>query len=437
MRKLLVGIMVAAMTLFVGAAHAYTVEDVDNSFLPYRDSKPSHPNYTPGMVINQDNVEGLKDILDPAMYDHVARGWIELQTQETGSLELHPNYIKTTRDAVNNPPVLTDEGLVENFVSGRAFPFEPDLNDPRAGEKMAWNYQYGYNWGDNAAICPFFWKYRDMRSAKIERQIRWCFHFLNWMHRVNQDPVPEFAENPAKLFRSVYAIAFEPFDLRNTQLLIHRYKNDLKRDDAWLYLGFQRRVRRLATGQITDAFLGTDVMIEDFEGYNNRVTDYNWKFLGNTQTIMPFYHHNDMELATDLPKEQDGYQYIDFHGYGGCFPKGNYELRKAYILEATPKDPNHPISKRVIHVDAQTYTLPRQAVFDKKGELWKSFHICQAYPDTHHPDNKGTGVSIDDCFFQIDVQRQHCTTGQFKGLLDPALNPPSLFTVQGLRKRAR
>ena len=23
-----------------------------------------------------------------------------------------------------------------------------------AGLKLAWNYQYGYNWGDNAAICP-------------------------------------------------------------------------------------------------------------------------------------------------------------------------------------------------------------------------------------------------------------------------------------------
>ena len=33
----------------------------------------------------------------------------------------------------------------------------------------------------------------------------------------------------------------------------------------------RRRVRRLAVGQITDAFLGTDAMIEDFEGYNGRI----------------------------------------------------------------------------------------------------------------------------------------------------------------------
>ncbi|MEW8549000.1 MAG: hypothetical protein AB2533_00970, partial [Candidatus Thiodiazotropha endolucinida] len=29
----------------------------------------------------------------------------------------------------------------------------------------------------------------------------------------------------------------------------------------------------MASGQVTDAFLGSDVMIEDFEGYNGRIND--------------------------------------------------------------------------------------------------------------------------------------------------------------------
>jgi hypothetical protein len=67
----------------------------------------------------------------------------------------------------------------------------------------------------------------------------------------------------------------------NTQLLIQRAEDDLKLDNSWMYLGFQRRVRRLATGQTTDAFLGSDVMIEDFEGYNGRVSDMKWTFKGS------------------------------------------------------------------------------------------------------------------------------------------------------------
>jgi len=37
----------------------------------------------------------------------------------------------------------------------------------------------------------------------------------------------------------------------------------------------------------------------------------------------------------------------------GCFPNVTYQLRKVYILESSPIDGNHPISKRRHFVDAQ------------------------------------------------------------------------------------
>lgn len=427
-------ILVALAAFSLAAAADFTEEDVRKSFYPYQDQVPTFPGYAPGMVIDQGNVERFKDILDPALYDHVKNGVGSLQTKKTESLELHPNYIKATMAATANPPRLGADGLVENFVAGRPFPAEPDVNDPQAGLKLAWNYQYGYNWGDNAAISPFYWKFRDAKTGKVERTIKWSFHFLNWKHRVNQDPVPEFTDNPAQLFRSIYVRVLEPFDIANTQLLIHRYKNDLKRDDAWLYLGFQRRVRRLATGQTTDSFLGTDLMIEDFEGYNGRVSDYNWTYAGSKNALLPFHNHNELDLADDMPPEPDGYRFVDMDG---CFPKTTWELRKVHELHGSPKDPNHPLSRRLLYVDAQTATIPRQSQFDRKGDLWKSFSICQAHPDKHMAKNKGSGVAIDDCFMMLDVQAQHCTTGQFKGQLDPELNPPQMFTVQNLRKSGR
>jgi hypothetical protein len=224
--------------------------------------------------------------------------------------------------------------------------------------------------------------------------------------------------------------------VKNTQLLIHRYADDLKRDDAWLYLGFQRRVRRLASGQVTDAFLGSDLMIEDFEGYNGRISDMNWTYKGTQNVILPFYNHNDQALTSEFDDPED-YGFIDFHGKGDCYANVTWQLRKAYVLESSSVDPNHPISKRVHYVDAQTFTLPRTVIYDRKGEPWKSWYICQAHPDHHLAKNAGTGVSIDDCFSMIDVQAKHCTTGQFKGQVDPALNPTSLFTVQNLRAKGR
>jgi len=53
---------------------------------------------------------------------------------------------------------------------------------------------------------------------------------------------------------AIYAKVYEPQDLKNTQLLILHADNDHKPQDAYMYLGFQRRVRRMAPGQYTDAF---------------------------------------------------------------------------------------------------------------------------------------------------------------------------------------
>jgi hypothetical protein len=421
-------LVIAACT--AATSQAASPEDVEQSFYPYKNGNPSLEGLTPGMVINQSNVDSVRDALDPELYNHIKDGWVDITVGETTDFILPQQYI----DASASGDVSLGEktGQLNNYVAGRAFPTEPDANDPRAGEKLAWNYQYGYNWGDNAAIYPFYWRYRNMKTEKVERELKFNFHFLNWAHRVNQDPIPEILPNPAGLFRSIYLEVLEPFDVKNTQLLIHRYQDDLKRDNAWLYLGFQRRVRRLATGQITDSFLGSDLMIEDFEGYNGRISDMNWEYQGTKEVLLPFYNHNEQEL-TDEFEDSEGYKYVDFHGKGQCFPKVTWQLRKAHVLEATPVDSNHPISKRVHYVDAQTFTLPRTLIYDRKGELWKSWMICQAHPDSHLAKNKGTGVSIDDCFGMMDVQAQHCTTGQFKGQVDPALNPTKKFTVQHLR----
>lgn len=425
-------------TLQGGAFATATTEDVENSFFPYEKGVPSFPGLKAGVVINQANVGSYVDILDPAFLTFVKEGWTEIKVGDTTTFDLHPNYVAATRDNLNKVSLGDKPGELNGFIAGRPFPEEPDANDPRAGEKLAWNFKYGYNWGDSAAISPFYWKYRDMSSGKIERNIKFDFHFINFMHRVNQEPSPSITPNPSNLFRATYVKAREPFDVKNTQLLIHRKEDDLQRDSSWLYLGFQRRVRKLASGQVTDAFLGSDIMIEDFEGYNGRISDMNWAYKGTKNVLLPFYNHNDMVLSTDADlKESDGYQFVDFSGKGGCFPKITWQLRKTYILESTPLDDNHPISKRVHYVDAQTYTIPRTITYDRKGDLWKSFMIGQAHPDNHLPKNKGSGVSIDDSVAMIDVQAQHCTTGQFKGLVDPEASPVSMFSVQNMRATGR
>lgn len=435
LKKLL--LLVAMTTTISLSAVAASLQDVESSFYPYKNSTPTFDGLSIGMTINKDNVEQFKTIIDPAMYQFIKTGDTEIKVGETTSFDLHSSYVEATKANLANVKLGSKPGEISGSLAGRPFPEEPSLDDPRAGEKLAWNYKYGYNWGDSAAIQPFYWKFRNMKNGKLERTLKFNFHFLNFTHRTQQTPVPAITPNPSNLFRGIYVQVLEPFDVKNTQLLIQRFEDDLKRDNAYLYLGFQRRVRRLSSGQVTDSFLGSDVMIEDFEGYNGRISDMAWTFKGARNMLVPMYNHNEMTLDSETHKDEDGYQVVSFGGKGSCFPNVTYQLRKVYEVESASVDSNHPISKRSHFIDAQTFTIPRNITYDRKGDMWKSWSIGQAHPDHHLPKNKGTGVAIDDAFTMIDLQAQHCTTGQFKGIVDPTLTPASKMTVQNLRSSGR
>lgn len=421
-----------ALACVTGTLHAATEADIDKSFFPYKHALPTAAGVTAGTVINKGNFANFEAVLDPGLQRHIQAGAVEITVGKTTSFDINKSYVDATRENAGKVKLGAKPGELVGYVAGRPFPEEPDAKDPRAGEKLAWNFRYGMNWGDGLAISPFYWKYRNMDSGKVERTILFNFHFIKYTHRLNQAPTPEILPNPSKLYRATYVNVQEPQDVKNTQLLIQRYEDDLKQDDAYLYLGFQRRVRRLSTGQTTDAFLGSDIMIEDFEGYNGRISDMNWKYKDTVNMLMPFYHHNDMKLSDEY-KEPDGYKYVAFGGQGGCFPDITWQLRKVHIVESSPVDPNHPVSRRVHYMDAQTSAMSQTLVYDRKGDLWKVFMLGMTHPDSHLAQNKDSGIVLFDAFSMIDVQAKHCTTGQFKGQADAKMVPVNLFSVQNMR----
>lgn len=428
----------AAALLASGSVFAQSGADIDASMYPYKSGVPSAAGFTPGTEIDSVNVDRHQPIMDEALYRLVKDGFVTVETKETEAQPLHSKYVEATRKNAGTVTLGSGVGEIMNHVAGRPFPTAPSLNDPRAGEKIIWNYRYGFNGGDGDLIDPFYWEIRDAETGAVSRRLRFAGSLMKFAQRTVDEPVPAFADNPSGVYRAIYQIFSEPFDLNNTQLLIYAYLDDSKRDDAWLYLGFQRRVRRLATGQVTDAYLGTDIMIEDFEGYNTRVREYAWKYLGTVNVLLPFYRHNELKRYSDDPGAMaDGYKFAAMHGKGNCFIDVPYQLRVADIVEGSPVEAGHPISKRRMWVDRETATIPRQMIFDRSGALWKHFSIGKAHPDFHLPVNKGTGVPLDDSAQFMDVQGGSCTTLKFRTQIVPHELPLSRFTVQNLRVSGR
>lgn len=428
--------------LFIGAIvggalcanTAFAEVDIEGSFQPYANGFPSVEGVTPGMVIDSSNVDQVKDALDEQTYGFVKAGDYQIKVAPTINFDLHSKYIEASKK--NGDVGFDAEGNLTNYISGRPFPHPPKAEDPQAGLKLIWNFQYGVSLGDLFCMEPFYFRMRDMRSGDLERTIKFdrlCFQ--RKAYRAVLEPTPEITPNPDGIYRAQYLRVSEPFDLKDTQLLIHKYKDDAKRTNGWLYLGFQRRVRRLATGQTTDSYLGTDLMIEDFEGYNGRVTDFNWEYLGTKTLLMPMLAYDSIpeaDLSSEM--EHEGFKYVDFRGKGNCFLQVPWMLRQVYVVKASPKDPSHPLSHRIHYFDAQTNDLPMNHIYDRKGEFWKWFAIAQSHPDHQMPVNKGAGVTFPDAASMVDVQSQRCTSIHFHSQVGTA--DETLFQVQNLRASA-
>lgn len=69
----------------------------------------------------------------------------------------------------------------------------------------------------------------------------------------------------------------EPADVKGTGFLSWDYQDASKDDEQWLYLPALKKVRRIASSNKSDSFMGTDFTYTDMGGWN--VDDYTYKSL--------------------------------------------------------------------------------------------------------------------------------------------------------------
>ncbi len=405
----------ACCVYLLGVAASAPAGDFDIDLTELQELSPA-----PGTVIGAEGLDQYRQVLDPDLADLVAQGWLTITVGEPLSFDPHPTYIAATQQHGGQAQLGANTGELQGYVAGRPFPGEPNPDDPRAGEKLAWNMRYAYG-GDSAKIPEMYWGYRDMRSQALERTLTFSAQGMRFMYRHVVDPVPNLEKNPYQVYSAMMLTAHDPGDVADTRLLIFYNSDDATEEQGWTYVPNLRRVRRVATTARTDSFLGSDIMIEDFLGYSGRIRDMTWSFGGSTYVLLPMYRHDQQQHSEQKARHYD-YRFVDFAGHSGCFPNVSWQLRKAYILEGKPLREDHPLSRRYFYVDAQTGMPIFGKVYDRAGAIWKILMGGVAHPDYHLAENAGSGVPLLDSSAVVDLQNKHCTTLQ----MVTVVNPPDL-----------
>jgi hypothetical protein len=424
-------VCLVVIILFAAQGHATVSPVISEEFAPVLQDA-DNPLLAAGATIDSENIDQYAQWLDEAVADSVRAGHFRITLGAPLNFTTHPRYVEATGDNVGT--VEMGPGELANYQAGRPFP-ALDAQNPLSGTMAAWNMRYAYA-PDETETAHFIWRYRDMRKDRIERTLSMYGAILRYTHRHSHEPIPTLEDNPAALYSALYLRVDKPQDIRNTQLLIHRAEIDTEPEQAWMYLNTQRRVKRIATGQKTDAFLGSDIMIEDFLGYNGRIVDMEWTYLGSEELLLPMYGYSQLDLTGQEP-DKGGYRDIAFGGKGGCFPEVTWQLRRVHRLEAVPKNPDHPLSRRHYVLDAATFAPVLTRIYDRAGGLWKLGMVALSDSSYHTEENAAWQGAITDGVSMIDLQAEHCTTLNLKSRMAGKPLRHKFFNTSYLRQMGR
>lgn len=430
MKKHVAPLIASLVMGVVGTAFAATDAEIDAFFHPYAKGFPTTPGVKEGVVIDKSNADQFKDVLAPRVYDQIKAGNTSITVGKQRTASAPAGFIAASKKSAPKVKVQFGQGKIEGYQGGLPFPYEPSASDPNAGEKLAWNNRYGIEVPDDITLEPFIWEYRDGNTGKINRTVSFNPGAVSNMGNRTIN-APENLPGSDEFYNEINLLVQSPQDLKDTAVLFKRRVDSSRDDDGQLYLGFQRRARRLSTSATTDPFLGSNVMIEEFRGFNGKINDFTWKYLGTKNILLPYYSHNDAKLREEY-KTPD-WRFTAWGGKGNCWQQGPWSLRKVYIVDMTPKRTDHPVGHRTLYFDAESFHGTISEVYDRKGEFWKIWMLSVGHPSGLTPAAAKKGIWVWDASSMIDVQANQCTTLNYRIGLDPI--PPNVYTIEYIRSR--
>ena len=404
----------AVRTAFAANPATYTVDTYREWLTQYANAKPD---FKPGDVLTVKDLERMRPFVPPGYIEQ-----LNFPNFKAPIIDVIPHtpgaaYLRCTEQYASQVKLRAD-GAIMNYTCGQPFPNEGfSTSDPMAGYKAAWNYTYrylyfgfydlnfdvalvrpGYNMGSganfNGADSPPsnyladlpkwqtpFPDEAQVRSSYggaqyVERYLTAFYARIPFSHLADLEGKAQPLPGADKIEQENLTYFVTPFDIRGTAFIIWRYledgdKGDPNRaDDAWAYIPNLRRVRRISAEVKSDSLLGTDVTIDDFDGFNDRVLNWNWKFLGWKDVL----EIND-----------PGNHYVRYFGPNNIVPIDQWSVKKMAVTLRTPKSERHPYSAVVNFWAADAWSPGYQFTFDRKGKLWKVIEWEYKYSETFKP----------------------------------------------------
>jgi len=353
----------------------------------------------PGDVVNANNVEYVKDLLDPVAYMHITK------------MGRHINIIDSTKDITKLFPYAYLEATLKNkgraklgpdgnvydqnggpWIGGNPFPDPKDGIEATANLTLSWGrHNYSMYAVRDWDIAP---------DGNLAYQYDFVWAELNTTARV--DGTIWGGKKDLLRYQSVWFTA--PQDQAGTSFLNTWYYDQRKFPDLYGYLPAFKRVRQFPTNQRFEPLVpGITLFLSDaWAAGDPMLTWGNYKIVGRKpmlgvvggRNFMGGYNANWERPVHGGPKGQT------FHDVW-------MELvPETIVVEAEPVGyPRAPVGKKRTWIDVRNGMYVAYNTYDRRGEIWKTFepHYAQYSNDkmtvkdeTGHPVWSWVGVMSHD-----------------------------------------
>ncbi|MGH7813437.1 MAG: DUF1329 domain-containing protein [Candidatus Binataceae bacterium] len=363
------------------------------------------PGVKPGDIVTKSNAALVKNLVSPGNYILVKQG-MSMDIVPTHKLEWPPPY-KAATEKYSAQVSLVPSGTIKGYVAGLPFPLV-DTNDPRAADKIMWNFSYRPLYSDDIDL-----RYGEIASygsnstgTPLSYFTVGHFAIYNNVGRIDVPPIPTDPDAKASgvRMRFGYYPFLEPSMMRGFGLIGMRYLSPTEEDNVWVFNPETRRLRRLSPALLSDAIamlpgfsgiggaggggmsaggLGAasaggaeanTIDPDSFFGFSAKVEDFTYKFLGER----PMLASVDAIHSPETGCPHDGNRSI-------C-PE-DWEMRDLYVIQADSKPGiDATIPRRILYIDSEDWFVTATDQYDRGGKLWKTIAIFNTYRDRPVPD---------------------------------------------------
>ena len=323
---------------------------------------PHHSGILPGTTVDQRNWQIAENLLPQEILHAIQAGDFVVTVQEATDFPVRSAY-QTATETYAHQVSLDGGARIEGYLGGRPFPIL-DVNDPRAGEKAAWNFRYR----DLPKTLELRGIMQGINNAGTRDRLNTGrMRVRTGMHRLGDEENDlQWQERGVHIKASFQALA--PADQEGNMRIMVIYDNDAVMQEELNYSPQNRRIRKGHANLLARMGGGRyDVLQEEqppffFIGY---LHEYNWTYKGEHVMLVPGFLRAD---------------HVTYGGKNNWYPTVPWELRRVIVLESTPIG-THPYNKRVFYLDAQTYTLLYVLSYDAQGTCLRLSLVVHGHPD--------------------------------------------------------